>query len=131
MGLQLMSFEIHLTFKNNKFLLQAFLIQTEKVIFLKVVLEGIIVNVVLMAAIIRLSVTYVTSLVLVPTVGIQLIITVEAFATEFTFGVAFETTLVNGTGVIIPVLFVLAKLRNGEKFMLVCEDLFIPSAQIT
>jgi hypothetical protein len=98
--------------------------------FLKVLLKSIIIDVVLMLAIAGLSVTDVTSLMLVSAVGIQFIITVETFVTEFTFGVAFETTLVNSTGSIVSELFVLAKLRDSEKFVFVCKDLFIPSTQI-
>jgi hypothetical protein len=125
-----MSFEIHLIFENDEFLLQAFLIQTQEVVFLKMILESIVVDVVLMLAIARLSVTYVTSLMLVSAVGIQLIVPVEAFMTELAFWVAFETTLVNSTWVIIAELFVLAKLRDSKKFVFVCKDLFISSTQI-
>lgn len=98
--------------------------------FLEVLLESIIVDVVLMLAIARLAVTDVTSLMLVSAVGIKFIITVETFVTEFTFGVALETTLVNSTGRIISELFVLAKLRDSEQFVFVCKDLFIPSTQV-
>jgi hypothetical protein len=84
-----------------------------------------------MTTIVMLSVTDMTSLMLVSAVRIQFIITVEAFVAEFTFGVAFETTLVNSARVVISELFVLAKLRDGEKFVFVCKDLFVPSTQIT
>lgn len=98
---------------------------------LEVLLESIIVDIVLVLAIARLSVTDVTSLVLVSAVGIQLVIPVEALVTEFTFRVAFKSTLVNSAGCIISKLFVLAKLRDSEQLVLVCKDLFIPSTQIT
>lgn len=83
-------------------------------VFLEVLLKSIVIDIVLVLAIARLSVTDVTSLMLVSAVSIQLVITVEALVTEFTFRVAFETTLVNSTGRIISEFFVLAKLRDSE-----------------
>lgn len=100
-------------------------------VFLEVFLESIIVDVVLVLAIARLSVTDVTSLMLVSAVGIQLVVPIEALVTKFTFRVAFESTLVNSAGCIISKFLVLAKLRDSEQFVFVCKDLFIPSTQIT
>lgn len=93
-------------------------------------LQSIVVYVVLMLAIARLSVTDVTSLMLVSAVGIKFIITVETFVTEFTFGVAFKSTLVKSAGRIVSELFVLAKLRDSEQFVFVCKDFFVPSTQV-
>ena len=107
MCFQLMSFKIHLTLENDEFLFQAFFVETQKVGFLEVLFESIVVNVVLVLAVPRLSVTNVTSLMLVSAMGIQFIVAVETFMTKFTFRMTFETTLVDGAWVVIPELFML------------------------
>jgi len=63
-------------------------------------------------------------------VGVQLIIAVEALSTEATLWVAFEAALVDGTGIVVAKLLVLAQLGLGEQLMLVRKDLFITRAEI-
>lgn len=48
---------------------------------------------------------------LLTTMGVQLVITIEALSTETTLGMPFETALVDGTGLVITILFVLSQLR--------------------
>jgi hypothetical protein len=99
-------------------------------ILLKMILKGVVINVVLLLPTPRTAVAYVASLMTVTTVGVEFVIAVESLAAESTFGMSFETTLIQGTWHIIAVLLVFAQLCHSEKFMLMREDLLVPSAKI-
>lgn len=131
MKFQLVGLQIHLRLEHDKLLIQAFLVQAQEVVFLEMVLERGIINVVLLLAMSGSSIADVASLMLVTAVCIQFVISVESLATETTFGVTSETTLVNSTGDVISVFLVFPQLRHGEEFVLVGEDLLVSSTQIT
>ena len=126
-----MGLQIHLRFEHHEFLLQTLLVQAKKVVLLEMFLERIVVDIVLLLAMSRPSVTDMAPLMPVTTVSIQFVISVEPLSAETAFWMASKPALINGAGDIISVLFVLAQFRHGEKFMLVGEDFFVPSAKIT
>lgn len=99
-------------------------------VLLKVVFKGVVIDVILVPAPTRLSITNMAPFMLISAVGVELIISVKAFATEFAFWVAFESTLINCTRRIIAVFLVFAKLRDSEKLMLVCKHFFVASTKI-
>lgn len=130
MGFQLVAFEIHLSFKNNKFFVQTFLIQAQKVVFLEMLLKSIIVDIILLLAVARLSITDMASLMLVSTMGVELVVSIEALTAKFTLGMSLETALVDSTGVIVAEFLVFPKLRYGEQFIFVSERFFVACTEI-
>lgn len=48
MTLQLMTFEVHLRFEDDKLLVKTLFIKAEEVIFLEVILESVVVDVILL-----------------------------------------------------------------------------------
>lgn len=100
-------------------------------IFLEMTLKGLIIHVVLLLAVVGSAVTDMTAFVLLTAMGIQLVVTVKALSTETTFGMSFETALVDGTGLVITVFFVLSQLRVRKEGMFVGEDLFVSCTKIT
>lgn len=126
-----MAFQVHLRLKNHELLLQTLLVQAEEVVFLEMFLERVVVDIILLLAMSRSSITDMTPLVLVTTMGIQLVVSVEPLSTEPTLRVAFEAALVNGSRDIVSVFFVLAQFRRRKEFMLVGKHLFVSSAKVT
>lgn len=105
---QLMSLQVHLGLEHHKLLVQTLLIKTEEVVFLEMTLKGRVINVVLLLTIVGTAVTDMAAFVLLTTMGIKLIITIEPLPTETAFGMSFETALVDGTRLVIAILFVLS-----------------------
>lgn len=101
-----MTLQIHLRLEHDELLIQALLVQTQVVVFLKMVLERGVIDVVLLLAMSGLSIADVASLMLVTAVCIQFVISVESLATETAFRVTSETALVNGTGDVVSVFLV-------------------------
>lgn len=108
MRLDLMSFQIHLRFEDHKFLLQTFWVQAEKVVALKMILKGLIINVVLLLTVGGTTITDMATFVFVSAVSVELVVAVEALATKSTLRVSFETTLIDRAGLIIAVLLMLS-----------------------
>jgi hypothetical protein len=125
-----MGFQVHLRLKNDKLLLQTLFVQAEEMIFLEMILKGIVVNVILLLPTRRTAVAYVASLVTVTTVRVEFVIAVESLAAKSTFRMSSETTLIQSSWHIITVLLVFTQLCHSEKFMLMREDLLVPSAKI-
>lgn len=69
-------------------------------------LEGVVINVVLLLAVGRASVTDVAAFMFITAVGVQLIITVESLATETALRVTLEATLIYSTRLVVARLFV-------------------------
>lgn len=65
-----MRLEIHAGLKDNKLLLQTLLIQAKKMVLREVSLKGIVVNVVLLLAVGRATITDMASFVSISTMGI-------------------------------------------------------------
>jgi hypothetical protein len=105
MRFELMCLEVHLGLENHELLLQASLVQAEKMIASKVLFQRVIVNVVLRLAASAPSITDMATLVLVSAVSIQLVVAVEPYVTESAFRVALEPTLVDGARSVVPESF--------------------------
>lgn len=131
MGLELMSFQVHLRLKNHKLLVEAFLIQAEKMFLLEVMLEGIVVDVVLLLATPRSSITDKTTLVAVTTVGIQLVVPIKALMAKSAFRMPFKTTLIDRSRDVIAIPLMFSQFRIGKKGMLMRKHFFVPDAKIT
>ena len=100
-------------------------------VFLEMFLQCVVVNIVLLLAVSGSSITDMAPLVLVPTVGVQLVVSVEPLSAETTLRMTFKTALVDRPRGIVSVFFVLAQFRHGKQRMLVREHLFVSSTQIT
>jgi len=131
MAFQLMRFQVHLRLKDHELLVQALLVEAEEVICLEVILQGTVVNVVLLLPIPRSSIADMAALVFVPTVSVEFIIPIEPLATETAFRVSSESTLVNRTGNIIAILLMPSQLCNGKEVMLMCKHFLVARTEIT
>jgi hypothetical protein len=130
--LQLMCLQVHLRVEYGKLLLQALSVRAQEVVFPKVHLKGIVVDVVLLLpAPIVSSIADVTALVLVPTMRVKLVVSVKSLATEATFRVSLEAALIDRSGVIVAKLLMLPQLGIGEQLVLVGEDFLVSGAEIT
>jgi len=109
-----MCLKVHFGFKDCKFLFQAFLIRAKKVIFAEVKLQLIIISIVNGFAALVAVIADITSFMLFSAMSIKLIVAIESFSTEATFGMTFETALIYGTRVIVAELLMLSKLRICE-----------------
>ena len=103
-----MSLKIHTRLKNHEFLLQAFRVKTEKMVFSEVVLERPVVEVILLLAVRRPTVTDVTPFVTITTVSIEFVITIETLTAETAFRMSLETALINCTWFMITIFLMLA-----------------------
>ena len=126
-----MGFQIHFRIKNDEFLLHAFPVCTQKMLFAKVDLERIIIDVVLLLPSLLPPVADVTTLVLVAAVHIELVIPVEPLLAEPTVWMALEPALVDRSGVIVTKLFMFPELLCGKEVMLVREYFFVLGAELT
>jgi hypothetical protein len=127
MCFNLVALQVHLRFKNNKLFLQAIWVKASEMILMEVVLKSVVVNIVLLLAVGRTSVTDVAAFMFITAVSVQLVVAVEALTTEAAFGMSPETTLVDGSRLVITGLFVFAQLCWSKKLMLVCKDLLVTS----
>jgi hypothetical protein len=100
-------------------------------IFSEVNFEGVVVDKILLLSGTLTTVTDMAPFVLVATVCIQLVVSVEALTTEAAFGVPFEAALIDRTGVIVAELLMLPELRVCEKLVFVGEDFLVPCTEIT
>lgn len=109
-----MAFQVHLGLEHHKLFFQAFWVETKEMVFLEVVLEGLVVDVVLLLAVRGATVTNMAAFMLVTTVRIKFIITIETLATKATFRMSSETALVDGTWLVVADLFMLSQLGVGK-----------------
>lgn len=129
MFLEVMRLEVHFRLKHDKLLFQALAVGANVVVLLEVLFQGVVVEV-----IVRLSriaaVADEATLVLHAAMLVQLVVVVEALATETTQGVALEAGLVGGAGLIVAASHVFLQLLVGKELVLVREDLLVASAQV-
>ena len=92
--------------------------------------KRIVVDKVLLLASLIPSVANMASLVLVPTMRIELIVAVEPLSTETTLGMPLEAALIDGPWIIISELLVLTELTNRKELVLVGEDLLVSCTEI-
>jgi hypothetical protein len=71
-----------------------------------------------------------TSLMLLSTVRVQFIVSVEPLSTETALRMAFKPALINGTRVVISKFLVLPKLGECKEFVFMREDFLVPRAKI-
>lgn len=83
-------------------------------IFSKVLLEGIVVDIVLLLSPGVHPIADVTSLVPVPAMCIELVIAVEALSAKPTLRMAFKSTLVNRSRVVVAELLMFVQLSRCE-----------------
>jgi hypothetical protein len=100
-------------------------------VFTKVLLQSVVVDIVLLLAMGGATVTDMASLVFVSTVGVELIIAIESLPTESTLGVALEATLVDSTRFMIAKFLVFPQIGHGEESVLMREYLFVPRTKVT
>lgn len=72
-----------------------------------------------------------TSLVLVPTMRIELIVAVEAQSTEAALWMPLEPALIDSPWIIVSEFLVFPELTDREEFVLMGEDLLIPGTEVT
>lgn len=65
---------------------------------------------------------------LISTMRIQLVVSIEPLSAEAAFWMPLETALVYGPGMVVSELFMLLQILLCEQLVLVCKDLFIPCA---
>ena len=114
MILELMSFEIDLRIEHHELLLQAFGVQTRKVVLAEMSLQRIVVKVVLRILSARSSITQMPSSILIAAVGVEFIITIASFAVEPTLWMTSESALIDGARVVIAILFMAPQFRLCE-----------------
>jgi hypothetical protein len=68
--------------------------------------------------------------VLLPTVSIQLVISIESLLAEATLWMSFKPRLVDCSWVVVSVFLVLPKLTEGEQFVFMGEHFFVPCAKV-
>jgi hypothetical protein len=128
-GLQVVSFEVHFRVENDEFLLQAFFVETQEVIFPEVALQRVVVQVVVRPAW-RSSVAYMTPLVLLAAMDEQFIVAIEGLLAETTLGVSLEAALVYGSRLIVSVFLMLPQLFWSKQIMLVSKDFLVLRTEV-
>ena len=125
-----MSLEIHLRIEHNELLLEAFSVWAREVVFLKVQLKRIVVDIILLLSAAFSAVTDMATLVLVPAMCVQLVVSIEALPTEAALRVTLETTLIDSARVVVAELLVLSQLSKREELVFVGEDFLVSRTQI-
>lgn len=126
---EVVSLHVQLRLEDDKLLLQASAVRAQEVVLLEMLLQLFVVEEVVGLSRIS-SVAEEASLVLHAAVLKQLVVVIEALATEAAERVALETRLVSGAGLVVAVAHVLLQLLIAEELMLVGEDLLVTSAEI-
>lgn len=130
MRLELVGLEVHFRIEHNKLFLQAFTVWAHEVVFSEVLLERIVIDKVLLLPASFSSVADVATLMLVATMRVELIVSVEALAAESTFRVSLETALINCARIVVAKFLVLLEVCEGEELVLVSEYFLVSSTQI-
>ena len=114
MCLDLVTLQVHLRLKNDELFLQTLFIQASEMIFVEVILQCVVVNIVLLLTMGGASVTDVATFVFITAMSVQLVVAVEPLTTKATLRVSPEATLVYSSRLVIARLFVLTQFRRGE-----------------
>ena len=125
-----MSLEIHFRIEHNELLLEAFSVWAREVVFLKVQLKRIVVDIILLLSAAFSAVTDMATLVLVPAMCVKLVVSVEALTTEAALRMTLETTLIDSARVVVAELLVLSQLSKREELVFVGEDFLVSRTQI-
>jgi hypothetical protein len=100
-------------------------------VFFEVDFEGIVVDKVLLLASAITPIADMAAFVLVSTVCVQLVVSVEALSTEATFRVSLEAALVDRTRVVVTELLVLPQFGECKQLVFVRKDLLVSCTQVT
>lgn len=114
MCLDLVTLQVHLRLENDELFFQTLFIQASEMILMKVILQCVIVNIVLLLTMGGASVTDVATFVFITAMSVQLVVAVEPLTTKSTLRVSPEATLVYSSRLVIARLFVLTQFRRGE-----------------
>ena len=96
-----MCLQIHLGFEDIGFVSLTFGVKTNEMRQLEMLLKFLVVQVILWVAALIPPVTYVAPLVSLAAVRVQFVVTVESLLTKPTFGMSFETGLIDRTRVVV------------------------------
>lgn len=125
----LMRLEVYLRVEDYKLLLKTLPVIAQEMVLLEVVLQRIVVQIIMWLS--RISpVAKEAPLVLAPAVLVKFIAVVEALTAKVAKRVSLETGLVHGTRLVVTFAHVLAEFLIREHLMLVCENLFVPGAEV-
>lgn len=125
-----MSLEIHFRIEHNELLLETFPVWARKVVFLKVLLKRVVVDIILLLSAAFSAVTDMATLVFIPAMCVKLVVSVEALTTEAALRMTLETTLVDSPRIVVAELLVLSQLSKREELVFVGEDFLVSRAQI-
>lgn len=125
-----MSLEVHFRIEHNELLLQALPIRTHEVILPEMLFQRIVIDIVLLLPAPFSAIADVAALVLVATMRVQLIVSVEALTTESTFRMSLKAALVDRTRVIVAKFLVLLEVGEGEELVLVREHFLVSCAEV-
>lgn len=99
-------------------------------ILAEVVFQRVIVDIVLLLTTAVASVADVAAFMLVTTMCVQLVISIEALAAKTTLWVSLKSTLIDRARVVVPELLMLAQFWECEEFVFVREDFFVSRAKV-
>lgn len=99
-------------------------------IFSKVILQIVVVEIVLRFPTLVTTVAEVTALMLLPTVRVQLVVSIESLSAETTLRMPLEPTLINGSRIVVSKFLVLSKLGKCEELMFMREHFLVSCAKI-
>jgi hypothetical protein len=99
------------------------------VVHSKVLLQGVVIQIVLRLAWIQ-SIAYVTSFMLLSTMGVQFVVAVEMSPAKSAFWMSTKTTLIGSARFIVALFFMSLQLLFREQLMLMRKDFFIPRAEV-
>lgn len=126
---ELVCLQIHVRIEDDKLLLHALPIRTQVVALLEMLLKSVVVPVVMRLPRVP-PVTEETPLVLHATMLVQLIVIVEALPAESTQRMTLEARLIRRAGLVVAASHVFLEFLVREELVLVCEDSFVPRAQV-
>lgn len=109
-----MGFQVHFGFEHVGFVGLTFGIKADKMHFLEMLLQHLVVKVILYLAGRVSSVADVTSFMFLSTVLVELVVTVEPFAAESTSWMASKAALVDGPWIVVPKFLVPAQFSMVE-----------------
>lgn len=131
MCFQHVGLQINFMFEYNKLLLQTLTILTHEVRILKVALKCRIIDVITWLLPNIPAIAYEAPLMVVSTMLVEFIVGVEAFSTETTLRVTFESALCFRSWVIIAFSFMLVELGLCEQGVLVSKNLLVAGTEVT
>lgn len=125
-----MSLEVHLRIEYNELLLQALPVRTHEVILPEVLFQRVVVDIVLLLPAPFSAIADVTALVLVATMRVKLVVSVEALTAESTFRVSLKTALVDRARVVVAEFLMLLEVGEGKELVLVGKHFLVSCTEV-